>query len=170
MRRCRHLLWLWDWKRPPGRSRSGRLLVANIEGRGALGQFQATVHQIRDDDSARDFGCQKGHGEQILLALDQRLGYAVHRVAAGNAAGHLLDDECGHVELGVLLAVTDERAGDLFWGRQANVSYEVAVDGVREVEVENDAGEVSAVMEEDVEVANVAPVVEDGDETLVLRD
>ena len=134
----------------------------------SLGQLQAAVDQIGDDDSAGDLGRQNDQGKEILLALNQRLGHTVDRVAAGNAARHLGNDEGAHVEFGVLLAVTDQRAGDLFGSHQADVGDEVAMDGVGQIDIEDDAGEVGAVVEEEVEVADVAAVVEDGDEALVL--
>ena len=107
-------------------------------------------------------GAKKDQGKKILLALDQRLGHPVDGVTAGNAARHLGNDEGGHVEFRVLFAVTHQRAGDLFGCHQADVGDEVAVDCVGQVNVEDDAGEVGAVVEKKVEVADVAAVVEDG--------
>ena len=89
-------------------------------------------------------------------------------MASGNGTGYLRDDEGGHVELGILLAVTDQRAGNLLGGHQADVGYEVAVNRVRHVDVEDDAGEVGAIVKEQIEVADVVAVVEVGDESPVL--
>jgi hypothetical protein len=89
-------------------------------------------------------------------------------MAAGNGARYLADNEGGHVEIGVLLGVADQRAGDLFGSHKAHIGDKVAVDGVGKVDVEDDAGEVGAVVEEEVEVTDIAPVVEDGHESLVL--
>jgi hypothetical protein len=89
-------------------------------------------------------------------------------VAAGNAAGYLRDDKGAHVEFRVLLAVMDQRTGHLFRSHQADVGDEVTVDGVRHIDVEHDPRKIGAVMEEQVEVANIAAIVEDGDESLIL--
>ena len=43
------------------------------------------------------------------------------------------------------------------------------MDRVGQIDVEDDAGKVGAVVEEEIEVADVAAVVEGGDESLVLR-
>src|ERR1700684_606605 len=136
--------------------RAGRFLVANLEDGRALGQLQAAVDQVSHGDPAGNLGRKNDQREEILLALDQRFGHTVDRVAAANAARHLRNDEGAHIELGMLLTVTDQRAGDLFGGHQAYVGDEVAVDRVGQVDVEDDAGEVGAVVEEEVEVADVA--------------
>jgi hypothetical protein len=165
-------LWRRYGQRLAGRCRlgwlAGRLLVADLEDRCSLGQLQAAVDQIGDDDSAGHLGRQQDQGDEIFLAFNQRLGHTVDGVAAGKAAGYLRDDEGAHVELGVLPAVPDQRAGHLFGGHKADVGDKVAVDGMGQVDVEYDAGEVGAVVEEEIEVADVAAVVEDGDESLVL--
>jgi hypothetical protein len=156
----KHFPTVWRW--------AGHFLVANIEDRRALGQLHAAVDQIGYGDPAGYLGRQKDHWEEILFALDQRLGDTVDRVAAVNAARHLRNDEGSHRELGVLFTVTDQRAGDLFGGHQTDIGDEVAMDCMGQVDVEDDAGEVGAVVEEEVEVADVAAVVVGVDEALVL--
>src|ERR1700677_3486017 len=159
----------WDGKHFAGVwRRAGHFLIANLEDRCALGQLHAAVDQIGYGNPAGYLGRQKDQGKKILFAPDQRLGDTVDRVTAANAARHLRNDEGGHVELRVLFTVGDQRAGDLFGSHQADVGYEVSVDCVGQVDVEDDAGEVGAVVEEKVEVADVAAVVVGGDEALVL--
>jgi len=89
-------------------------------------------------------------------------------VATFYGAGDLRDDEGGGVELGVFVAVVDPGAGVLLGCGDAGVGDEVAVDGVGVVGVEDELGEVGAVVEEEIEVADVFAVVEDGDEAGVL--
>jgi hypothetical protein len=69
--------------------RAGRFLVANVKDRRALGQPHAALDQISHGDPARNLGRQNDQGKEILLALDQRFGHTVDRVAAANAARHL---------------------------------------------------------------------------------
>ena len=89
-------------------------------------------------------------------------------MGAGDGAGDLKDDEGGGVEFRVFFAVADPGTGVLLGGGDADVGDEVAVDGVGFVGVEDEFGEVGAVVEEEVEVAYVLSIVEDSDETGVL--
>jgi hypothetical protein len=88
--RRRRRLWRRYGQRLAGRCRlgwlAGRLLVADLEDRCSLGQLQAAVDQIGDDDSAGDLGRQQDQGDEIFLAFNQRLGHTVDGVAAIGSA------------------------------------------------------------------------------------
>jgi hypothetical protein len=143
-------------------------LVADIEDRRTFRQLQAAIGHIGDDNPAGQLGSEHGQGDQVLLALEQRLRDTVGAMAAGHAAENLRNDEGGHVDFGIFLAVFHQRAGDLFRCHQADIGDEVAVDGVRHVDIKHNAGEVSAVVEEQIEVSDILAVIEDRDEALIL--
>src|SRR5271156_2804970 len=89
-------------------------------------------------------------------------------MTARDVAGYLLYDEGGHVEFGVFLSVTHQRSGDLFRSRKADINQKITVNRVRQIDVENHARKVSTVVKQDVEMADVAPIIEDVHEALVL--
>ena len=144
------------------------LIVSDIEDRGAFRQLHPTVGEVGYGYAAGELGGEDGEWDEVFLALDEGFCDAVDGMTAVDAARDLGNDEGGHVGLWVFTGVSYERARDLFGGHEADVGDEVAVDHVGHVDVEHNAGEVSAVVKEQVEVADVATVVEDGDEALVL--
>ena len=146
----------------------GGFFVADIENRSTFGQFHATVGEVGNDYSAGDLRGEDGEWNHVLLALDEGLGNTVVRVRAGNSSGNLRDDEGRHVELGVFFAVFHPIACILLGGGDACVGDEVAMHSVGVVGVEDHFGEVGAVVEEEIEVADVFAVVEDGYEAAVL--
>src|ERR1700761_7291243 len=81
---------------------------------------------------------------------------------------YLLNDECGHVDLGVFLSITHQGSRDLLRGHQAEVRQKIAVDRVGQIDVEDHTRKVSTVVEQNVEVADVAPVIEDIHDAPVL--
>jgi hypothetical protein len=91
--------------------------------------------------------------------LDKRLGDVIDGVASGHRAGDLVNDERGQVDLGVFRAIFHQRPCILLGCHQARVRKEVTVNRVWHVRIENDAGEVSAIVEEQIEVSLVLAVV-----------
>jgi hypothetical protein len=92
----------------------------------------------------------------------------VDRSAAFDGSWNLGNDKGAHLCLRMAAAVFDEGASGLLGSHQAGIGDEVSMDGVGVVEVNDALGEVSAVIEEDIEVGDVAAVVEVGDELVIL--
>jgi hypothetical protein len=146
----------------------GDLFIADREHGCAFWEFETTVDQIGDDHSAGNFRSEYGHRQQVLFAFDERLGNAVNRVAARHRAVDLGNDKGGHVDRGIALAIGDQGTGYLLGGHQTHVRDEVAVNGVGQIGIEHNAGEVGAVVEQQVEMADISAVVEQGDEVKIL--
>src|SRR6185437_11937162 len=142
--------------------------VFRVENRGVLRQIEPATGEIGGDDTSRQLRIEDGERDQIFLALDERFGDAIHGMAARNAARNLRDDERRDVHLGMLAVILHQRASYLLWRGEADVGDEVAVDHVGEVNADDVAGKVRAVMKEKIEARDIVPVIHDRDEARVL--
>src|SRR6185437_11460054 len=122
--------------------------VFRVENRGVLRQIEPATGEIGGDDTSRQLRIEDGERDQIFLALDERFGDAIHGMAARNAARHLCDDERRDVHLGMLAVVLHQRASYLLWSGEADVGDEVAMHDIGEVNPNNVAGKVRAVVKE----------------------
>jgi len=77
-----------------------------------------------------------------------------------NAARDLRNHEGGKLQLGMVVRVLGQRARDLLWRCDAEVDEVVSMHAMRVINVEQRSREVGAVVEEQIEVADVAAVVE----------
>src|ERR1700734_1323 len=80
-------------------------------------------------------------------------------MTARDGAGHLGDHEGGKVQLGMMGGVFGEGSRDLLRRGDADVDEVVAMNAVWVIDVQQRAGEIGAVVKEQIEVADVPAVV-----------
>ncbi len=134
----------------------------------SFGRVQATHSQVADRQGSRELRLENDQRNDVLLALHERLRDPIHGVASALLARHLQDGERRHVDLWIPAAVFHQRFCNLLRSLQAEVRNEVAMDRMWKVDVEHDARKVSAIVEEQVEVADIAAVIEVCNQPIIL--
>ena len=128
----------------------------------------AAFYEVGEQQAAGDFGVEDGQGDEVAFLADEGFCDTADGAAAGDGARDLGDDEGGEAGLGVAGPVEHEVAGFVLWGGEAEVGDEVATDHVGIEAIQKHTREIGAIVKEEVEVSDVAAVVEEIDKAGVL--